>query len=77
MSKRKYGVKVTPSIMQKRIKTANVSEKLIRDETFFEKRKRYFGTFTFENIPALSISDAIPVPVASLKKENTMLPQNR
>ena len=74
---RKNGVKATPSIKQKMRKTTNVSEKFISDDTFFENRKRYFGTFTLENIEALSISDAIPEPVASLKNEKTMLPQKR
>ena len=74
---RNVGVKVTRSIMQKMRKTEKVRPKLIRDETFFENRKRYFGTFIFEKIFALSIRELIPVFVASLKKEKTILPQKR
>jgi hypothetical protein len=70
-------VKVTPSITQKSKNTKNVNPKFIRDEIFLENKKRYFGTFIFENIDALSNSDDIPVPVASLKKENTIFPQKR
>jgi hypothetical protein len=74
---RKYGVNVTLSITQKTRNTKNVKPKLMRDDMFFEKRKRYFGTFIFEKIEALSKSEDIPVPVASLKKEKTIFPQKR
>jgi hypothetical protein len=76
-SAKKVGVNGTLSIMQKRINTTKVIPKLMSDEIFFEKRKRYFGTFTFENIEALSIREDIPDEVASLKYEKTMFPQKR
>jgi hypothetical protein len=63
--------------MQKRRNTKNVKPKLISADIFFENRKRYFGTFIFENMDELSRSDDIPVPVASLKKEKTIFPQKR
>ena len=61
---RKAGVKVTLSIMQNMRKTEKVNPKLISEDTFFEKRKRYIGTLILENIFALSISELIPVFVA-------------
>ena len=70
-------VNVIPSIMQNIKKSANVSEKLISDEIFLEKRKRYFGTFTFENIAELPSKEPIPPFVASEKKEKTIFPQKR
>jgi hypothetical protein len=76
-SAKKVGVKGTLSTMQKIMNTTKVIPKLIREEIFFEKRKRYFGTLTFENIDALSIRDDIPEPVASLKYEKTIFPQKR
>jgi hypothetical protein len=57
---RKYGVKVTLSIMQKRRNTKNVKPKLISADIFFENRKRYFGTFILEKMEAFAISDPIP-----------------
>ena len=68
-------VNVIPSIIQKMINTTKVIVKLMRDETFLEKRKRYFGTFIFEKIIEFDISEDIPPVVASLKYENTMFPQ--
>ena len=62
---------------QKIRNTTNVNAKFISDETFLEKRKRYFGTFIFEKMLAFPISEPMPPFVASLKKENTMLPQKR
>ena len=49
----------------------------MRADMFFENRKRYFGTLILEKMCAFSRSELIPVLVASLKKENTMLPQKR
>jgi hypothetical protein len=60
-------VKVTPSMMQKMKNTLSVSPKLMREETFFEKRKRCFGIFIFVNISALARRDPIPLLVDSLK----------
>jgi hypothetical protein len=74
---RKYGVKVTLSIMQKRRNTKNVKPKLISADIFFENRKRYFGTFILVKISALEIRADIPPLVASLKKVNIIFPQNR
>ena len=77
ISAKNVGVKGTLSIMQKIMNTTKVMPKFIRDEMFFEKRKRYFGTLIFEKIDALSIREDMPEDVASLKYENTILPQKR
>ena len=70
-------VKVTPSIMQKMKNTARVSPKFMSEETFFENKKRYFGTFIFVKMLAFARSDPIPPFVESVKKENTIFPQKR
>ena len=41
-------------------KTIKVKPKLISVCTFLEKRNKYLGTLTLENIPALPINDDIP-----------------
>jgi hypothetical protein len=41
--------------------------KLIREETFFENKNMYLGTFTFVNMPALFSNASIPVDVDSRK----------
>jgi hypothetical protein len=77
ISIKKAHVKVTPSIMQNIRNTPSVSPKLIRDETFFENKKRYFGTLILVNIPALARSEPIPLLVDSLKYEKSMFPLKR
>ena len=72
-----FGPGIIPS---RRTKTKNiiiVRPKLIRDETFFEKRNRYLGTFILLNILALLIRDVIQTFVDSLKYANKRFPQNR
>ena len=54
-----------------------VNIKLINDETLFESKKRYLGTFTLVKIPELSTIDDIPPLVASLKYEKTSVPEKR
>jgi hypothetical protein len=70
-------VKGTPSIAQKIRDTPKVSDKLIREDTVLENRKRYFGKFIFENISAFPRRDSIPPFDASLKNEKTIFPQKR
>ena len=65
--RRKYGVKVTPSIMQKRRKTTKVRAKFISEETLREKTNRYFGTFIFVKMAEFDKSEDIPPPEDSLK----------
>ena len=66
-SKINFQLNATPSIIQKRKRTATFIAKFIRDDTFLESKNIYFGTFILENIPALSCNDVIPVKVDSLK----------
>jgi hypothetical protein len=61
------GVTATLSIMQKTINTANVKPKFMREQTFLDMTKRYFGTLIFENISEFDIIDAIP-PLAASEK---------
>ena len=67
ISIKKHHAKLIPSIMQKMKNTIKVSPKLISDDTFLEKRKRYFGTLIFPNISALARSEPIPPLVESEK----------
>ena len=67
ISKKKLQVKVTPSKMQKMMNIRNVNPKLIRDEMFREKRKRYLGTFTFLKIDEFAKREVIPPLLASEK----------
>ena len=67
----------TLSITQKSRKTTKVSPKLISEDTVRENRKRYFGTFIFENIAEFPRREPMPPFVASLKKEYTIFPQKR
>ena len=62
-------------MMQKMKNTQRVSPKLISEETFLEKRKRYFGTFIFVKIPAFARREPMPPFVESLKYAKTILPQ--
>ena len=62
-----FQVKVILSTMQNITNTHSVNPKLIRVWTFLENKNRYFGIFTFVNIPALPVSDVIPCVVDSLK----------
>ena len=64
-----------PSIRQKMIKTPKVSTKFISDDSILDRRNRYLGTVTFEKTSALKRIAPIPPDVASLKKENMILPQ--
>ena len=73
--RRKAGVKVIVSIMQKMKKTISVSAKFISEETFREKRKRYFGTFIFVKISAFPRREPIPPFVESEKYEKIIFPQ--
>ena len=70
-------VKVILSRMQKSTKTHSVRAKLMRHCTFFDSRKRYFGTLTLVKMPALPMRELMPCEVDSLKNANTRLPQNR
>lgn len=47
-------------------KIQRVRKKLMRDDTFLDRRKRYFGTFTLEKIPAFPMSEYMPLVVDSL-----------
>ena len=47
-------------------KIKRVSPKLIRDDTFLEKRNRYLGTLILLKIAALLIREFIPLVVDSL-----------
>jgi hypothetical protein len=69
MSPKKLQENGTRSIMQNMRNTPKVRPKLIREVIDLEKRKRYFGTFIFENIPALPIREPMPPLVQSVKKE--------
>ena len=53
--------------MQKTINTANVNPKLIREQTFLDITKRYFGTLILEKISEFDIIEAIP-PLAASEK---------
>ena len=77
ISIKKQRLNVMPSIMQKIKKTMRVRQKFIRADTFLEKRKRYFGTFTFVKIEEFASNELMPPFVESEKKEKTILPQNR
>ena len=77
MSIKKHQEKVIPSIMQNIRNITKVSPKLISDETFFEKRKRNFGTFIFVKIAELARREPMPPFVESVKKEKTIFPQKR
>ena len=65
--RKKRHVKGIPSTATKVKKIRSVSPKLIRDETFWEKRNKYLGTFTLVKIPALPTREFIPRLVASVK----------
>ena len=77
ISIKKHHENVIPSMMQKMKNMIRVRPKFIREETFFENRKRYLGTFTFVNIPEFPRRDPIPTLVESEKYENMTLPQKR
>ena len=66
-SRKKANVKVIPSMMQKMKNTMSVSPKFIREDTFLEKRKRYFGTFILVKIAELVSREPIPPLVESVK----------
>ena len=53
-----------------------VSAKLIKLETFAEKRNIYLGAFVLEIIPAFAINADIPAVVELLKKPNISWPEN-
>ena len=59
-SRTNFQVKVMLSKMQKAKKTQRVRPKFMRVWTFFENRKRYFGTLTFVKISEFPIRDCIP-----------------
>ena len=77
MRPRKLNENGTLSMIQNTRNTAKVRPKLISEVIVLEKRKRYFGTLTLENIAELPRREPIPPFVASVKKEYTMLPQKR
>ena len=56
-----------PSAMTNRKNRQSDNPKLISEDTFFENKKRYFGTLTFVKIPELLSNAIIPVDVDSLK----------
>jgi hypothetical protein len=57
-------------------KIINSNPKLISEDTFFDNKKIYFGTFNWEKMPTLLKSECIPDVVDSLKNEYTIRPQN-
>ena len=77
ISIKKWSPKAILSKKTKAKKIANVNPKLIRVDTFFENKNRYFGTLILLNIDALLINEFIPAVVDSLKYENNKLPQKR
>ena len=72
-----FNVNGNPSTATKAKNIINVSPKLMIEETFLDNKKIYLGTFTLLKIPALAISEFIPLFVDSLKYENNKFPQNR
>ena len=56
-----------PSATTKTKKRQSDNPKLISEDTFLENKNKYFGTFTFVNIPELLSNATIPVDVDSLK----------
>lgn len=72
-----FHVNGMPSKATKPKKTSNVKPKFIKEDTFCENKKRYFGTFTLVKIDALLTSEFIPKLVASEKYENTSCPANK
>ena len=72
-----FQVNVIPSMRQKIKNTTSTNPKLMSACTFFEKRNRYLGTFTFVKIAAFPMSEVMPWLVDSLKYEKIKLPQNR
>jgi hypothetical protein len=69
--------KCTPSIMQNRKKIGIVMRKLIHPDTFFDSRKRYFGTFIFVITEEFVTRLTMPSFVACEKNEKIMLPAKR
>ena len=63
---RNFHVNGSPSAKTKAKKIKRVSPKLIRDDTFLEKRNRYLGTLILLKIAALLIREFIPLVVDSL-----------
>ena len=72
-----FHVKAIPSAATNAKKMINVNPKLMRDETFCEKRNRYFGTFTLVKILAFPTKEFIPRLVASTKYEKMSWPANK
>ena len=66
-SSKNFQVNGMPSIATKVKKISSVKPKLISDDTFWDSRNRYFGTFTLVKIPALPTREFIPRLVASVK----------
>ena len=56
-----------PSAMTNRKNRQSDNPKLISEDTFFENKKRYLGTFTFVKMPELLSNAIIPAVVDSLK----------
>lgn len=61
-----FQVNGIPSKKTKKKKIRRVNPKLIREDTFFEKRNKYLGTFILLKIAALLIKEFIPLVVDSL-----------
>ena len=68
---------VMPSMIQNKKKTTSVMPKLMIEDTFFEKRKRYLGTFIFVKMEELASKEPIPPLVESEKYEKMIFPQKR
>jgi hypothetical protein len=72
-----FAVNGNPSAKTKTKNMISVRAKLINEEMFFDNKKMYLGTFTLLKIPALAISEFIPLFVDSVKYETSKLPQNK
>ena len=62
-----FTVNGKPSAKTNAKKIISVKPKLIKDDTFFDNKKIYLGTFTLLKIPAFAIREFMPPFVDSLK----------